>query len=423
MKNWAGNLKFNPKTIYSPKSKTEIQECVRETISQKRTLRTRGSGHSWTGLIASDDNFLHLDNYQGVLNVDTAKKQITAKTGTKLVSFGHEGFISGLALPNQGDIDRQSLAGALSTGTHGTGRELQSMANQIKSVTFINGLGEEVTIDSNSPEIDGAKVSLGALGVATEMTIQMEESYRLRVEAFPESIERALEQFEERLKTNRHLEMFFFPLGDWTITKIMNKTHEAPIERGLIHRLNESVVENWLYTQMNRIAGVTGLYSGIDRIMQKCVSHTKLIDWSHRAFPTPRDFKFKEMEYAIPVHEFKNALREIQKKVKERGFKTLMPVEIRFVKRDSLWLSPCYERDCVYFAFHTYISEDHREYFKDMELIMRAYGGRPHWGKMHSLKAKDFSDLYPKFHDFLILREKFDPNGVFLNRHLLDIFM
>lgn len=423
MKNWAGNLTFNPKTVYSPQTKKEIQDSVLETLSQKRTLRTRGSGHSWTELIVSQDNYLHLDRYQGILHIDKDKKQITAKTGTKLALFGQEGFSAGLALPNQGDIDRQSLAGALSTGTHGTGLELQSMANQIVAMKFINGKGEEVFLDSSSPDFDGAKVTLGSLGIATEMTIQMEDSYRLKVESFPEKMDEALLHFEERLKKNRHLEMFFFPLGNWTITKMMNKTSEECIKRGVLHKLNETVVENWLYTQMNRIAGITGFYNGIDHVMQKCVSRTRLIDWSHRAFPTPRDFKFKEMEYAIPVQEFKNALKEIIKKIKERNFKTLMPIEIRFVKQDSLWLSPCYQRDCVYFAFHTYISEDHREYFKEMETILRNYGGRPHWGKMHSLKARDLAESYPRFNDFLRLREKCDPQNVFLNRHLLDIFM
>lgn len=423
MKNWAGNLTFNPKNVYSPDSKEKVQEAIQQTISQKRTIRTRGSGHSWTGLITSDENYLHLDRYQGITKVDKEKRLITARSGTKLALFGSEGHAAGMALPNQGDIDRQSLAGALSTGTHGTGMTLQSMANQIHELSFINGEGQEVTLNSSSPEFNGARLSLGSLGIITEMTIQMEEAYKLKVEVFPENIDRAMEAFEERLENNRHLEMFYFPLGGWTLTKMMNKTAEECTHRGLLYRLNETLVENWLYTQMNRLARVSGTYSVIDKIMQKCVSHTTLVDWSYRAFPTPRDFKFKEMEYAIPVHEFKNALKALTKKIQEKGFKTLMPIEIRFVKNDELWLSPTYQRDSVYFAIHTYITEDHQDYFREMEIILRSFGGRPHWGKMHSLNAKDLSELYPRFNDFLNLRNKFDPQGIFLNQHLLDIFV
>lgn len=423
MKNWAGNLSFTPKTIYAPKSIDEIQEAVSQTIEANRTIRTRGSGHSWTGLISSNENYLHLDNFQGITQVDLEQKVISAKAGTKLSHFGPEAFKHKLALENQGDIDKQSLAGALSTGTHGTGLNLRSMANQIKSISFINGNAEEITVDESSTDFNGSRLTLGALGIVTNIAVQMEDAYKLKVDVFPESINSALEKIEERLKNNRHLEMFYFPVGGWSLTKIMNKTNEDCSHRGIFYKLNEVVVENWLYIQMNRLGRVTNGYKMIDKIMQKCVSHTTLKDWSYQAFPTQRDFKFKEMEYAVPVEKFKEVFEALTKKIKEKNFQTLMPIEIRFVKKDVLWLSPAYERDCVYFAIHTYITEDHREYFKAMEEILQSFGGRPHWGKMHSMQRADFEKAYPRFNDFVNLREKFDPKGVFLNQHLLDIFM
>lgn len=422
MKNWAGNLFFNPSEILSPKNKDEIIQIIKRANKEKKVVRTRGSGHSWTGLIETDQIYLNLDEIQGIIEVNQNDQTIKAFAGTKLYTFGEEGFRHHLSMENQGDINKQSLAGATSTGTHGTGVNLKSVANQITGLTIINGKGEEVTIDQTHPYFEAARLSIGSLGIITHITMKLIPSYKLKVSTFTESIDEAINNLKNRLRENRHLEMFYFPVGGWSLTKIMNQTDEDVTPKGFGHKFSEIILENWLYLQLNRIASYTGKYKLIDKIMQKFVSPEVKIDWSHRAFPTERDVKFMEMEYNLPIERFELVLSEIREAIKNNNFQTLLPIEIRFVKGDSVWLSPAYQRDSVYFAIHTYITEDYRPYFDCMESIFKKHEGRPHWGKWHTLKRTDLQKIYPKFEEFNKIRSEFDPNGIFINNHLRDIF-
>jgi FAD/FMN-containing dehydrogenase len=297
---------------------------------------------------------------QGLLDVNASEKTIKAFAGTKLSLFGEEGFKHQLDMANQGDINKQSLAGATSTGTHGTGIHLQSVANQITALTLINGHGQEIEIDETSPLFNAARLSLGSLGVISDITLKLVPSYKLKVRTFREPIDEAIKCCEDRLYKNRHLEMFYFPVGDWSLTKIMNETNEDVTPKTFFHTLNEKIIENWLYNQLNKIASSSGKYKLIDKIMQSFVSSEEKVDWSHRAFPTDRDVKFMEMEYNLPLEKFNLVLQEIREAIKKNQFQTLLPIEIRFVKSDHIWLSPAFERESVYFAVHTFISEDFR---------------------------------------------------------------
>jgi len=422
MKNWAGNLRFNPTKVFTPKTVEEIKEAISQAKQNKKSLRMRGSGHSWTGLIETNDYYLHLDDLQGIISVNKEENLITAWAGTKLKLFGEEGFKHQLAMENQGDINRQSLAGATSTGTHGTGIGLPSIANQIAALTIINSKGEEIEIGRNHPYFNGARLSLGSLGIISNITFALIPAYKLSIETFAEDFKISLENFEDRLKNNRHLEMFYFPVGGWSLTKIMNESHAEPSKKTFLNNLKEALLDNWLYTQMNKVAVLTGQYKVIDKIIRKFVTPEKKIHWSHEAFPTERSFKFMEMEYNLPVEKFREVMEKIQKAIKDNNFQTLFPIEIRFVKGDPLWLSPAFERDSVYFAIHTYISEDYKPYFDCIEKIFKEYGGRPHWGKWHSMNANELRKVYPKFDEFLNMRNEFDPEGIFLNKHLEEIF-
>jgi FAD-linked oxidoreductase len=423
MKNWAKNISFKPQQVFSPKSEDEIIEIIKQANSNKKVLRTRGSGHSWTGLIASDYWFLHLDHFQGFLSHNQDKKTLRVKAGTKLRTFGDIAFKFNLAMENQGDINRQSLAGASSTGTHGTGRELQSVANQIESLVIISGSGDKIKIDSSNLDLfNAARVSFGSLGIITEVTMKLVEAYKLKVRSFAEDMDKALDQFDKRFHNHRHLEMFYFPVGDWAIIKTMDKTSEIISEGKLARRFNELVLENWIYEGLNIVASKTKSYKEFDKIMRRFVGSSEKVDWSHRAFPTDRNFKFMEMEYNLPLEKFQEVFNEMRQSIRKNNFKTLFPIEIRFVKKDPLWLSPAFERDSVYFAVHTYITEDYRPYFDAMEAIFKRHGGRPHWGKWHSLKEPTFAQIYPKFENFKKIRTELDPQGIFLNPHLKEIF-
>lgn len=425
MKNWARSFEFHPKEILSPKTTKELQEIIRRAYEEKSIVRTRGSGHSWTGLIKSANFFVHLDEMQGLISVDKENNRARAWAGTKLSLFGEEAFKHGMAMANQGDINRQSLAGACTTGTHGTGLTLQSVSNQVSQMTLVTGQGEILDIDQNknSELLKAAGVSFGSLGIISEMSMNLLPAYKLKVETFAEDMKTALSKYKERLQENRHLEMFYFPMGDWSMVKMMNMTDEEVSPRGFSHKFNDIVLENWLYELLNILATKTKSYKSLDQLMRKFVSHNTKVAWSHQAFPTDRNIRFMEMEYNLPTEKFEEVLEEIKHTIKTHNFQTLFPIEIRFVKGDELWLSPAYQRDSVYFAIHTYITENYRPYFNEVEKIFRKHQGRPHWGKWHTSTASYFEQVYPKWQDFLKLRKELDPEGVLLNEHLKEVFL
>lgn len=424
MKNWAGNLKFKPKNILAPSTTEEALAMVQSHLKNHQTIRMRGSSHSWTGLIETSESFLHLDNMQGLIEVDAVKKLIKARAGTKLFLFGDEAFKHHLALPNQGDVNHQSVAGALSTGTHGTGITLQSMANQLQALTIIAGKGEVVKInnDHHPDMMKALSVSLGSAGLITEATVKMTDAYKLKVETFAEDMNSALASYKQRLTDNRHLEMFYFPVGDWSMVKLMNQTNDEISAHSNLQKVSELVLENWLFEGLNILAKSTNSYASLDKIIRKFVEHKTFVNWSHRAFPTARTVRFMEMEFNLPIEKFEEVFEELKASINKNKFQTLFPIEIRFVKGDDLWLSPAYQRDSVYFAIHTYITEDYRPYFEEMQNIFKRHGGRPHWGKWHGLTYKDLEAVYPKWHEFLKLRAELDPHGVWLNDHLRNLF-
>lgn len=424
MKNWAGNIEFTPEKVFAPTSTSDVQIMVEAAKKLNKTIRPIGSGHSWTGLIASDQFFVHLDRLQGIIDVDKQANTITAHAGTKLYTFGEEAFNHNMAMANQGDINKQSLAGAMSTGTHGTGIGLQSVSNQAKEIKLVLASGDIQTInEKDTPDLfQASRVSFGSLGLMTEATLNLLPAYKLKVTSFAEDMDFTLQHLSERLSKHRHVEMFYFPVGDWSMVKMMDQTKEEVSNRGLLHKFNDVVLENYLYELLNKIAYRTKSYDGIDMIMRKFVSKTSRVDWSHRAFPTDRNIRFMEMEYNLSIEKFNDVFEEIKACIRKNNFQTLFPIEIRFVKGDNIWLSPAYGRDSVYFAIHTYIQEDYRPYFNAIESIFKNHGGRPHWGKWHSLKDRDFEKVYPKWNEFKAIREQLDPQGTFLNQHLKDVF-
>ncbi len=424
MKNWAKSIEFNPTKILSPSTTGQAQEMVREHLKNKQTIRMRGSAHSWTDLFSTNESFMHLDEMQGLIEVMSEKKMVKAYAGTKLHLFGEEAFKHQMSLPNQGDINQQSIGGAMSTGTHGTGITLKSMANQLHALKVITGTGEVLDIDEekNLDLMQALSVSMGSAVLITEATIKMNQAYKLKVESFAEEISLSLSHLKKRLRENRHLEMFYFPVGKWSMVKIMNETTDVATPQTKLNKVADLVLENWLYEAFNILAHKTNTYKGIDSFMRKFVGYKTFTDWSHRAFPADRTVRFMEMEYNLPLEKFEEVFAEMQDSIGKNKFETLFPIEIRFVKGDELWLSPAYKRDSVYFAIHSYIDENFRPYFEEMQNIFKRHGGRPHWGKWHSLVHDDFEKVYPKWHDFKKVRNELDPQGLWLNPHLKSIF-
>ncbi|MBL7666339.1 MAG: FAD-binding protein [Bacteriovoracaceae bacterium] len=413
-----------PKKILKPKTTYEIVQIVKEAAIHKQKIRLIGSGHSWTPLIVSDDIFITLDDFQGVSEVDKVKKTALVKAGTKLKFLGEELFKHGLAMENLGDIDVQSIAGASSTGTHGTGQNLRSISNQIIELTYINGEGELITCSEQvNPEIFSAiRVSVGSFGILCTLRLKLVESYKLNMSLFPERLDDCLKKWVQYVSQNRHFEVFMFPMSEMCLVKTMNETKVDVPNKKIERWINDIVMENWLYGLFNRVAEKFKIYHVLARILDKFLSARTVIDWSQRVFATHRSVKFYEMEYGIPAENFLECVQKIREAIKVNKFQTLFPIEIRFVKRDEIYLSPCYQRDCVYFAVHMYIAQSPTEYFTALEKIFQSYGGRPHWGKMHQANAHYLSKVYPKWNEFITLRNKSDSQKIFLNSYLTELF-
>jgi len=421
MKNWSGNLEFHPEHIYTPESEEAIIQVIELARRNQKSLRPIGSGHSWTPLYNTDEYLLDLQDYAGITDIDASQYRMTFKAGTKMSRVTDLLLENNLSLENQGDINSQVIAGAFSTGTHGTGETLRSMANQMQQFKLLTASGEIKLIDKDmTPDLfQAAAVSMGLLGIISEIEVQALPLYKLEAHSEAVHFSEILPQVDQMVRENRHFELFYFPIGDWALMKRTNITqNEIPTKSILsraTHYMNDVLLENALFGLANQMAFKTNKYHAIDKLMRKFVGKSSKIDYAQNVFPTQRSVKFMEMEYNIDRNDFTRVLKEIQALNKTANMLTLFPIEIRFVASDNLWLSPAYQRESVYFAIHTYIEEDYLEYFKAMESIFKRYQGRPHWGKWHSLKSEDLHKVYPRYHDFLQLRRELDPQGVFVH--------
>jgi FAD-linked oxidoreductase len=418
--NWSGSVTCRPRALPRPASVEEIQAIVREVAEQSGTVRVVGTGHSFTPLVATDDTLISLDRFAGLESVE-AGDRVTVKAGTKLKALGEALFAEGLAQENMGDINVQSVAGAISTGTHGTGAALGGVATQVRALTLVTGTGEVLTCsETESPEVfKAAQVSLGALGVIARVSLQVRPAYRLEAKKGPARLDDLLGALDAHKAGNRHFEFFWFPHTDRAQVKFLNPTDSPPTPAGLGQYLTDVVLENgafWALCEACR--RVPAFCKPASRIAGAAISKSRSVGWSHDVFATPRLVKFQEMEYALPADRLVEVLQAVRDCIAREDFRVNFPLEVRFGRGDDIWLSPAYGRDTAYVAVHMYRGMPHRAYFDALEAIFKRHGGRPHWGKLHTQAAETLRDLYPMWDRFLDVRQALDPRGVFLNAHL-----
>jgi FAD/FMN-containing dehydrogenase len=381
--NWSGNVRANPIDLPIPGDESEVQEVVQRAISGGHGIRVVGSAHSFSPIVASDGYILSLDKLTGLISSDLDACEATIWAGTKLHALGEPLRQAGLALANQGDIDRQALAGALSTGTHGTGPRYGNLSSRIKSMRLVTGLGEIVQIDD--PEmLRAARVSVGTFGVVLSYTLSVEPAYRLHEKQWSEGVDACFDQIDELIAGNDHFEFFWRPVGDICEMKTLNETDAAP----------------------DPMPTVDGEY----------------IDHSYIAFPSDRNVKFNECEYSIPADHGPACFYAIRKLMQEKFPAVKWPVEYRTQAADDSFISAASGRETVTISIHEGAEFRHEEFFQAAELIFAQYKGRPHWGKYHSLNQAQLKALYPEWDRFQACRRRHDPNDVFLNRHLKAIF-
>ena len=424
-RNWAGNQKASPVSIDAPRSVAELAALVASASEQGQKVKAVGSGHSFTSAAATNGRMIRLENLNGILHVDRATCQVTVGAGTRLSDLNTLLDAEGLALANLGDIAYQTVAGAISTSTHGTGKALTGLAGQVVAMKLVNGLGEIIECSQSvNPHIfDVARVSVGALGVITEYTLQAVPSFRLRALEQPMRLDDVLENAHDLASTNDHFEFFWIPHTKWALTKRNNRTEDElqplPRVKGWIEK---TFMENYAFGAVCRIGRARP--SLIPRLATALPSSgsREYVDQSFKIFASPRIVRFYEMEHALPVEALVPALKEIRAMVDRKGYLLNFPVEVRFTKGDDVPLSTAYGRDSAYIAVHVYKGMECEPFFRDVEDILRAYDARPHWGKMHYREADELSKLYPRWNDFIALRDQLDPQRTFSNAYSDTVF-
>ena len=425
-KNWSGSVQAHPQTVMYPDSIEVVADIVQRCRREGRTIRVVGSGHSFTPLTASDDILLSLDRMQGVVQIDRETNTATVWAGTKLDMLGDLLYAEGLAQENLGDINKQSIAGAISTGTHGTGRRYGNLATQVIGLTLVAGTGEVMTFTQTShPELFKAmQISLGALGIIVQITLRLQPVYRMVSESSRKKLDHCLSQLPDLADQHRHFEFYWFPYASQCQVKTMNPTEAPAKERKVSRYVNDILMENVLFGLLSECCRtMPQLSKTVSRLSASSVPVSRKVDYSHRLFATSRLVRFNEMEYNIPADAMVPVIEEMRALMKKKRYHVHFPIECRYAKADDIWLSPAYDRDSAYIAVHMYKGMPYIDYFSDMEQIFLRYGGRPHWGKLHTRRGDDFEALYPKWGTFLEIRASMDPDGVLLNDYLRRLFL
>jgi len=325
------------------------------------------------------------------------------------------------ALMNQGDIDQQSLAGAVSTGTHGTGADLHCISAYVEDFELLTASGEILNCSrTENPEIFAAgRVSLGSLGILTKITMQNRPRFKLKEHIQLCTVADMMQFIQQWKHQHRHIECFVFSHAEKLMLKTLDETDEK-----LQPRKESYPSEDMLLTICSElIKNVPSLNPYVQKLLGTFVKPTTAVDWSSKIFPTVRHTKFNEMEYQIPVDDGLDCLEEVLAALRQHKVATFFPLEFRFVKGDDIWISPFYQQDSISISVHQYHKQDPRLIFDIVEPIFQKYKGRPHWGKMHSMTAMQLRDLYPKWDDFLTLRQQLDPERKFLNPYLEQLFL
>ncbi|MEC3981066.1 D-arabinono-1,4-lactone oxidase [Amycolatopsis sp. H20-H5] len=422
--NWAGTATALPRRVHQPRSTAEIADVVTGAAAEGHRVRAWGSGHSFTAIAVADSDAIDLTHWTGIAAVDVPRRLVTVRSGTKLRQLNAELDTLGLAMTNLGDIDAQTVSGAISTGTHGTGAKLGGLATQVAALELVLADGSIVTCSADErPDLfAAARIGLGALGVISTVTLQCEPSFLLSAQERPEPLEQVLEGFDEFAAANDHFEFYWFPYGSNALVKRNNRL-PADAERKPLGRLKEfvdyEVTENLAFGGICRIGrAVPKLVRPLGKLASQVLSAREYSDLSHRVFVTHRGVRFVESEFAIPRESLPGVLAELRALVPKLENPVMFPVEVRIAAADDIWLSTAYGRDSAYIAIHQFLGMPYREYFAEFAAIVGQVGGRPHWGKMHDLGAPELREHYPRFDDFLRVRKEVDPGGLFTNTYL-----
>jgi L-gulonolactone oxidase len=425
--NWAGTSTAQLAGVESPGSLAELQEAVARATERGLRVKPIGAGHSFTSIGQTDGVQLRLDRLTGIVDTDTDSGLVTVRAGTRLRALNAALWQLGLAMTNLGDVDVQTISGAVSTGTHGTGARLGGIATQLRALELVLADGSPLhcSAEQNADVFAAARVGLGALGVITAVTLQCEPAYALSAAEAPEPLDAVLADLDANIDDNDHFEFYWFPHTRRVLTKRNNRvppgTPLRPLGR-LRRYVDDELLSNKVFEGIQRLTTRwPDMISRANSISAHALSARDYVDRSYRVFASVRSVRFREMEYAVPRVAVCHLLAEIEAYLRRSGELVGFPVEVRFAAADDIWLSTANERDSAYIAVHQYHRRDHHTYFDAVEAIARSVDGRPHWGKMHNRCAEDLRHAYPHFDEFVGLRDKLDPGRTFGNEYLTRV--
>ncbi|MBK5219944.1 MAG: FAD-binding protein [Thermoleophilia bacterium] len=420
-RNWAGDQSCRPAEIARPSNREELAQVVAAAAAAGRTVSVAGSGHSFTEAAMTDDTMVRIEALAGVLDADPGSGLVRVGAGTVLADLNEELSRLGLAMENLGDIDRQTIAGAISTGTHGTGARLRNISAQVEGIELVLADGSSFHLAAAThPELlRAARVGIGALGAIAAVTLRCVPAFSLRRVDTPQPREEVLDSFQERADANDHFELFTFPYADSALVLERNRVEEPPRPRGrMAAYLNDVVLENWALEALSTAGkAFPDRIPALSRLAGRLASGSSTTDRSDRVFANDRRVRFTEMEYGVPREHGPEAARRVIEWVRANRYPVFFPIEMRVAAGDDASLSPSHERDTAYIAVHQYRGMEWRPYFEAVEEIMDSYGGRPHWGKRHFQTAATLAPRYPAWTEFQRARDELDPGRVFTNAY------
>lgn len=421
-RNWAGNVTATPVRTVTPASVGELQEAVRRAAEQGLRVKAVGTGHSFTAAAATDGVLLRPHALAGIRSIDRDAGTVTVAAGTVLKDLNAALAREGLSLTNMGDIMEQTVSGATSTGTHGTGRDSASLAAQIRALELVTAEGELLACsESENPEVfAAARLGIGALGIVTSLTLAVEPIFFLTAREEPMGFDRVTAEFDEHFAENEHFEFYWFPHTGNCNTKRNNRSQGPAAPPGPVSAwVEDELLSNGLFQAVNSLGrAVPATIPAIARVASRALSARTYTDIPYKVFTSPRRVRFVEMEYALPRERVVEALRELRAMVDRSRLRISFPVEVRTAPADDIALSTASGRETAYIAVHMYKGTPYQAYFTAAERIFTEFGGRPHWGKVHTRDAEYFAEVYPRFGEFTALRDRLDPDRVFGNDYL-----
>ena len=418
-RNWAGDQRCTPAAIETPASREELAEVVRRAAADGLRVRASASGHSFTDIALTDGVMVRFDRLERILRADPSTGLVKVEAGVVLGDLNRRLDELGRAFENLGDIDRQTLAGSISTGTHGTGARFRSVSAQVEAVEMVlaDGSSLEISAESDPGGIEAARIGLGAFGLIYSVTVRTVPAYTIHRVDNPKPLGETLARLDELNAANDHFEFYVFPHTDVALCRESTRTDEPPQPRSRAAvYAQEVMLENWVGAAFAVAARrLPGQVPRLARLASRGTGRSTKIDKSYEVFASERRIRFTEMEYGIPREHAPEAVRRVLALASRPELRVAYPIEVRFVAADSVMLSASHGRDTCYIAVHQDRRLDWEPYFRGVEEIMESYGGRPHWGKRHFQTAETLAPRYPGWNEFQALRAKLDPEGRFAN--------